>query len=50
MGDQADENMKEFSKEELNVWNVEKLRKNLKDRGVFITGITRKPDLCTYHC
>ena len=45
MGDQPDENTKEFSKEELNVWNVEKLRKYLKDRGIVITGDTRKRDL-----
>ena len=38
MGDQLDESMEEFSKEELNVWNVEKLRKYLKDRGIVITG------------
>ena len=30
MGHQPDENSKQFSKEELNVWNVEKLRKYLK--------------------
>ena len=45
MGDQAEEKMKEFSKEELNVWNVEKFRKYLKDRGIVITGDTRKRDL-----
>ena len=45
MGDQPDENTKEFSKEELNVWNVEKLRKYLKDRGIVITSDTRKGDL-----
>ena len=45
MGDQPDENTKEFSKEELNVWNVEKLRKYLKDRGIVITGDTRKRNL-----
>ena len=46
MGDQAEEKTKEFSKEELNVWNVEKLRKYLKDRGTgIITGDTRKRDL-----
>ena len=45
MGDQPDENTKEFSKEELNVWNVEKLRKYLKDCGIVITGNTRKRDL-----
>ena len=27
------------------VWNVEKLRKYSKDRGIVITGDTRKPDL-----
>ena len=45
MGDQPDENTKEFSKEELNVWNAEKLQKYLKDRGIVITGDTRKRDL-----
>ena len=45
MGDQPDEKTKEFSKEELNVWNVEKLRKYLKYRGIVITGDTRKRDL-----
>ena len=45
MGDQAEEKTKEFSKEELNVWNVEKFRKYLKDRGIVITGDTRKRDL-----
>ena len=40
MGDQPDENTKEFSKEELNVWNVEKLRKYLKDRRIVITSDT----------
>ena len=35
----------EFSKEELNVWNVEKLRKYLKERSIVITGDTRKRDL-----
>ena len=45
MGDQPDENTKEFSKEELNVWNVEKLRKYLKDCVIVITGNTRKRDL-----
>ena len=36
---------KEFSKEELNVWNSEKLRKYLKERSIVITGDTRKRDL-----
>ena len=44
MGDQPDEKTKEFSKEELNVRNVEKLRKYLKYRDVAITGDTRKRD------
>ena len=41
MGDQPDEN----AKEELNVRNVEKLRKYLKGRGIVITSDTRKRDL-----
>ena len=41
-GDQPDENTKEFSKEELNVSYVEKLRKYLQDLGVVINGDTRK--------
>ena len=45
MGDQPDEKTKEFSKGELNVWNVEKFRKYLKYRGVAITGDTRKRDV-----
>ena len=45
MGDQPDENTKEFSKEEFNVWNVKKLRKYLKDRDIVISGDTRKCDL-----
>jgi len=45
MGDRPDENTKEFSMEELNVLNVEKLRKYLKNRGVVITSDTRKRDL-----
>ena len=44
MDDQPDENTKEFSMEELNVWNVEKQRKYLKNRGIAITNDTRKPD------
>ena len=32
IGDQPDENTNEFSIEELNVWNVEKMRKYLEDR------------------
>ena len=37
--------------EELNVWNVEKLRKYLKYRGIAIVNDTRKPDLLlkVYH-
>ena len=51
MDDQPDENTKEFSMEELNVWNVEKLRKYLKYRGIAIANDTRKPDLLlkVYH-
>ena len=51
MDDQQDENTKEFSMEELNVWNVEKLRKYLKNRGIAIVNGTRKPDLLlkVYH-
>ena len=41
MDDQPDENTKEFSMEELNVWNVEKLRKYLKYRGIAIVNDTR---------
>ena len=41
MDDQPDENTKEFSMEELNVWNVEKLRKYLKYRGIAIANDTR---------
>ena len=41
MDDQPDENTKEFSLEELNVWNVEKLRKYLKYRGIAIANDTR---------
>ena len=37
MADRSDESKKEFSIEELNTWNVEKLRKYLKNRGVVIT-------------
>ena len=33
------------SEEELNLWNVEKLRKYLKNRGIVITGDTRERDL-----
>ena len=40
MDDQPDENTKEFSMEELNVWNVEKLRKYLKYRGIAIANDT----------
>ena len=50
MDDQPDENTKEFSMEELNVWNVEKLRKYLKNRGIAITNDTRKPDLLLKIC
>ena len=51
MADRSDENKKEFSIEELNAWNVEKLRKYLKNRGVVITTDTRKRDLVSkvYH-
>ena len=45
MADQPDENPKEFSMEELHVWNVEKLRKYLRNRGIAIANDTRKPDL-----
>ena len=45
MADQPDENTKELSMEELNVWNVEKLRKYLRNRGIAIANDTRKPDL-----
>ena len=50
MADRSDENKKEFSIEELNAWNVEKLQKYLKNRGV-ITTDTRKRDLVSkvYH-
>ena len=51
MADRSNENKKEFSIEELNVWNVEKLRKYLKNRGVVITTDTRKRELISkvYH-
>ena len=51
MDDQPDENTKGFSMEELNVWNVEKLRKYLKNRGIAIANDTHKPDLLlkVYH-
>ena len=51
MADRSDEGKKEFSIEELNTWNVEKLRKYLKNRGVVITTDTRKRDLVSkvYH-
>ena len=44
----SDENRKEFSIEELNAWNIEKLRKN---RDVVVTSDTRKSDLVSkvYH-
>ena len=45
MADQPDENTKDFSMEELNVWNVEKLRKYLRNRGIAIANDTQKPDL-----
>ena len=45
MVDQPDENTKEFNKEELTVWKVEKLRKYSKDRGIVITGDTRNRHL-----
>ena len=41
MDDQPDENTKEFRMEELNVWNVEKLRKYLKYCGIAILNDTR---------
>ena len=41
MDDQPDENTQEFSMEELNVWNVEKLRKYLKYRAIAIANDTR---------
>ena len=41
MDDQPDENTKEVSMEELNVWNVEKLRKYLKYRGIAIANDAR---------
>ena len=41
MDDQPDENTKEFSMEELNVWNVEKLRKYFKYCGIAIANDTR---------
>ena len=44
MGDQPDEKTKEFSKEELNVWSIEELRKYLNYRGIVITVDTRKRD------
>ena len=47
MADQQDENTKDFSREELNVWNVEKLRTYLKNRGIVIAGDTRKCELAT---
>ena len=45
MPDQLDENTTEFSMEELNVWNVENLRKYLRNCGIAIANDTRKPDL-----
>ena len=45
IGDQPDKNTKEFSKEELNVWNIEKFWKYFKDCGIVITGDPRKHDL-----
>ena len=47
MADQHDENTKEFSREELNVWNIEKLRTYLKIRGIVIASDTRKCELAT---
>ena len=41
MADQHDENTKEFSREELNVWNIEKLRTYLKIRGIDLFGLIR---------
>ena len=51
MADRSDENKKQLSIEELNAWNVEKLQKYLKNRGVVITSDTRKRDLVSkvYH-
>lgn len=51
MADQSDENKKEFSIEELNAWNIKKLQKYLKSRGVVITTDTLKRDLVSkvYH-
>ena len=51
MADRSDENKKEFSIEELIAWNVEKLPKYLKNRGVNITTDTRKHELVSkvYH-
>ena len=51
MADRPDENKKELSIEELTAWNVEKLQKYLKNRGVVITSDTRKRDLVSnvYH-
>ena len=45
MADQPDENTKEFSMEEPEGRNVEKLRKYLRNRGIAIANDTRKPDL-----
>ena len=42
---QSDESKKEFSVQELNAWDVEKLRKYLKNHGIVITSDTRKRDL-----
>lgn len=48
MADKQDENtIKEFSIEELNVWNVVKLRTYLKNHGIVIAGDTRKRELVT---
>ena len=46
MADKQDENtIKEFSIEELNVWNVVKLRTYLKNHGIVIAGDTHKREL-----
>ena len=51
LADRSNENKKEFSIEELNAWNGQKLRTYLKNRGVVISCDTRKRDLVpkVYH-
>ena len=51
MADQPNKNTKEFSMEEVNVWNVEKLQKYLRNCGIAIANDTRKPNLLlkVYH-